>query len=105
MGQAGCGVGEIGRAEVVLLRAAAEALVEDCPEPRWGLAQELSLLCEAMVRASPELSAGEAGCAACGEGGGGHCNWCIHAFVRPARADDAGEDDQGFVDIMRQLGW
>jgi hypothetical protein len=74
------------REQIDTLRKAAAALVEECTEPCWGLAQGLSELAEQLVLSTeeaPDLFAdriGEASCCpACGEYWGKHEAWCIHA--------------------------
>ena len=89
---------------------AAEALVHDCPEPCWGLAQRLSEMAEQLVQAEPELGWPAGACAGCG-GRGGHQVWCIHAFEQMeaerahGEAEAADRHDQGFLDIMSGMGW
>lgn len=72
--------------QIDMLRKAAAALVEDCAEPCWGLAQGLSQLAEQLMQPIEShmisMGFGESSCClACGEYKGiGHRVWCIYAY-------------------------
>lgn len=79
---------------IASLWTAAAALVEECAEPCWGLAQGLSQLAEqvaleAGVEIDPSGLIFEYCCPGCGKYGGEHAAWCIHAFERSAAEPEA----------------
>ena len=84
-------MGNVTIEQIHTLWLAAEALVNDCPEPCWGLAQGLSEMAEQLVQAEPELGWPAGACAGCGGEAGRHAAGCIHAFDGAAEPDEGGE--------------